>query len=194
MRKFLTIVLIVFLFPLEGGSDSTNSLSKEMRLIRRLYLEVLNAPPTPSEIEWYFVYNKNPYNTALNQVLKERAKRDAGYPTIKMKAYYETDSFKNKPPEKLTKQALNFIIKYQAGGVNDTVESCINKLIEDAIAVSDGHPVDGFDYLSECLINRLLSAAEADRLMKEYQKHPDEKSGYLAVFNLLTQFEDFLFN
>jgi hypothetical protein len=149
-----------------------------MRLIRRLYLEVLNAPPTPSEIEWYFVYNKNPYNTALNQVLKERAKRDAGYPTIKMKAYYETDSFKNKPPEKLTKQALNFI----------------NKLIEDAIAVSDGHPVDGFDYLSECLINRLLSAAEADRLMKEYQKHPDEKSGYLAVFNLLTQFEDFLFN
>ena len=194
MRKFLTIFLIVLLFPLEGGTDSTNNLLRETHLIRRLYLEILNIPPTPHEMEWYLVYNKDSYQTALNHAIKERAKRDAGYPTIKMKAYYETDLFKNKSPEKLPKQVLNFIIKYQAGGVNDTLETCINKLIQTAIVVSDSDPVNGFDYLAECLINRPLSAKEANDLLKEYRKHSKEKDGYLAVFNSLTQFEDFLFD
>ena len=194
MRKFLTIFLIVVLFPLEGGTDSTTNLLKEIHLIRRVYLEVLKIPPTPQEMDWYIVYNKEPYYTALNHVIKERAKRDAGYPTIKMKAYYETDSFKDKPSQKLPKEVLNFIIKYQAGGVNDTMETCINKLIETAMVVAGHDPVDGFDYLAECLINRSLSAKEANDLLKEYRKHTKEKDGYLAVFNSLTQFEDFLFD
>lgn len=194
MRNFLTIFLIVLLFPLVGGTDSTANLLKETRLIRKVYLEVLNLPPTPIEMEWYLVYNKDSYFTALNHVIKERSKREAGYPTIKMKSYYETDLFKNKTPEKLPKEVLHFIIKYQVGGVNDTLESCINKMIDNAMVVADNHPVDGFDYLSECLMNRTLSMKEANDLLKEYRKYSSEREGYQAVFNKLIEFEDFLFN
>jgi hypothetical protein len=194
VRNFLTIFLIVLLFPLVGGTDSTPNLLKETRLIRRVYLEVLSVPPTPIEMEWYLVYNKDSYLTALNHVIKERARRDAGYPTIKMKSYYETDLFKNKTPEKLPKEVLHFIIKYQVGGVNDTLESCISKMIDNAIVVADNHPVDGFDYLAECLINRTLSMKEANDLLKEYRKYSNEREGYQTVFNKLIEFEDFLFN
>lgn len=196
MRTFLLgLFVLLTLGAIEKNiSNSPENTRLQIRLIRKLYLEVLKFPPSPKELDWYLTYNSNPYNTALSWVLDQQASKEPGYPLIKMKSFYESKSFTERSPIKMNPDEIDNIVKYQSGCKDKNLKEAEFKLVEQALKNSDGDLVDALDYLSECLLGRVLSAWEANYYINESKKSlSSTEERLLTILKLLKLHEDCIY-
>lgn len=194
MRKplFLALGLVSYLLcclPLSFGEEGNNKV-KESQLIRRVYLDVLNVPPSIKELEWYEVYNTNGYVLAVEYVLNNKS--NVLIPSFKkiLKEFLLSQEYKLKEFTPLSLEQRDIIIKYQSG-IWTSEEEANKKLVLDAIISNEPGVMDPIDYLAECLMGRDTSAEEATLLNKILKRYPSEEEGYLMVLEELKTFKDF---
>lgn len=164
---------------------------KETFLIRRMFLDIINRPPTPQEIDWFCEYNKNPYDRAVQFITEECKEHRA----VKVDAVYLlSEEYKNKPTTPLTKQEKIEILFYLNGfdkntqQTPETVYKCYDKMIESAL---DGvfNITDAFDYIANLLLCRTTSVQEINDIIEIYNKtniHP-----WYDVIDYILNLDDF---
>jgi hypothetical protein len=159
------------------------SSTRESHLIRRAYLDILGVPPSLKEMEWYTVYNPEPYASAVGWLTNSQEK--GGYKDILL-----SDEYKSKPPSKLSAVELETLIKYQSGNLKLSIEEACLKIVSDARTVGEDSPTDVIDYIAECLMNRSTTLEEINFLLNVYKKYPSEDEGYLKVLEEILKFKD----
>jgi hypothetical protein len=173
-----------------GSGDVAKPDLKTIRLIRRVYLDVLGCPPTIQELEWLQVYVSNGYETAVKEVLSRPS--NIFIPSVRklLKEFLLSNQYKSKESVLLSSEERDFIIKYQSG-IYDSIEDADKQLVANAIASNEPGQIDPIDYMSECLMSRDTTAEEATRLTKTLKSYPSEEEGYLEVLKELKTFTDF---
>lgn len=179
--------IVSILFLLIGTSSiGTNNSLKESRLIRRLYLDLLFYPPTPEELDWFLVYNtSNSYEVAVNWILSLPGIIGEDIDKDQYKIYLFSANYKNKLPIKLTPKEVDFLIKYQSGKKQCSIEIASQYFIKYAIQWKGSNPLDVIDYMALCLMAEETTVEEANKLLGIFRKYPVENEGYLAVLEEL---------
>jgi hypothetical protein len=188
-RCFILILILFF-----GLTSSGKCIElKDYQLIRRAFLEILNVPPTPSELEWYIVYNEDSYKTAVEWIVNQtKIKKTIYIDDFSLKDYLNSDYFKTKEFSILDDKVLNFIVCYQTGNSLNNINSANLDMIELAIKFGEGDVLGTIDYMSLCLISRVTNVNEANKYLKIFKQYPSEQEGYQAVLNAIKITEDFI--
>ncbi|NBV85726.1 MAG: hypothetical protein EBS01_05575, partial [Verrucomicrobia bacterium] len=108
--KYLILPACLLFFLTPAGAD-TASVRKEIRKIRRAFLDVLELVPTSEEIDWYVVYNHNGYEMAVDYLIQH-------VPPEKMVATREKllhPNYANTGEEPLDKAILEKNVVYLSG-------------------------------------------------------------------------------
>lgn len=183
------VVLIGELYPHNANQDSRN--------IRRLYLEVLNTSPTPEEIDWYCIYNKDSYRAAVEYVVSFKSNRIN--PKFRLKNKYELYNFLLKDEFLLDSKKPNSgktiegIVRYASGLKDASLEECKIKLCKDSLNVSENY-IDAADYIAMWLMSRTTNLEEANRLNNIVKESKAETSLkiMLKMLDVMLGFEDVL--
>lgn len=187
MRKYLFLVLFLFVFINKGFSNNTESF-----LIRRLYLDVIGRVPSIEEIEFHVVYNKG-YTTAVDWVINHPNKK-----TNISKEYLLSDDYKNKARVKLTEEEINKNIMFVTGYFKhvyneDNVKKARLSLVQIASDPELQSNYDTVDYMANCLMSRSTNLEEANKLAKIFREESQQKSeteSWMKVLEELLTFED----
>lgn len=185
MRPFLIklVSILLILISLDVTFFAKNLL-QESRMIRRLFLDTKQIPPTPDELNWYLCFNPKPYQAAVNWIVDQ---------TGASKEYLLSEEYTQSFPSKIDQSLLDFIIKYQCGNTKLTVEEADKLLIKVAIAGGEDNTTDVIDYMSFCLMARSTNIRETNELLKIYKQYPKEEDGYYAVLQQMKTYSDYRF-
>lgn len=181
LRKWVFFISFFIGFPVIA-----NEFPKESHLIRRLYLELLDCPPTPGELEWLLVYTVEPYVSAVNWILYKNEK----YNNESFRTYLLSSCYKEKPLNELSSKKIDYIIQYQIGKRHLSVEEASRVFVELAIKLKGSNVLDVIDYMCVCLMARETNVKEANILLAEFRTHSNEIDGYIAVLERIKRFED----
>jgi len=166
-----------------------DALHKEIRKIRRAYLDVSGLLPTPEEIDWFVVYNKNGYTLAVDHLTSKFPDAQWSKERLHSKDYLEA------PEEPIDRALLEKNVVYLAGlgaGEIDPFlkEAGTQKFIKDALLATDEKASDAIDYIINQLTCRPSSADEENKFLDIFNKvslKEDEMSAWKTV--LLHVFE-----
>ncbi len=166
-----------------------DALHKEIRKIRRAYLDVSGLLPTPEEIDWFVVYNKNGYTLAVDHLTSKFPDAQWSKERLLSKDYLEA------PAEPIDRALLEKNVVYLAGlgtGEIDPFlkEAGTEKFIKDALLATDEKASDAIDYIINQLTCRPSSADEENKFLDIFNKvslKEDEMSAWKTV--LLHVFE-----
>ena len=187
LRVFLILTLLL------TNLNADSSQIRETSLIRRLYLDLLNVPPTPHEVDWLLIYHpNNSFETAVCWILSKPELFSAESNKEACKQYLLSDAYKNKPKQKLTPEILKHIIEYQSGYNVLSIKDSETMLIEMSIGWGGEDVIEVIDYMCICLTSRSTNIEEANRLIKIFKNYSQTFMGYKAVLAELKTFEDFL--
>ena len=170
-----------FLLVVGSGLSDGNSLS-EARLIRKVYLDFLKCPPTPTELEWFLVYNINSYEVAVDWICSSSSNSN-------LKEYLLSDRYKSQTT-KLNKEEIENIIRYQCGKKTGNVDLLFITL---AMKAGEDNPLSSIDYMATCLMSRETTTSEANYYLGIYRKHQTPIDGYLAVLKELKQNQEVIY-
>jgi len=185
MRPFLIkLVSVILIFRISSVGFSVENSIREARLIRRLFLDIRKVPPSPEELNWYLCYNPEPYKAAVDWIVSQ---------TGVSKEYLLSEEYKQKYPTKLDQSMLDFIIKYQCGNSQLSIEESNKLLIKLSIIEGEDNVTDVFDYMAFCLISRATNVQETNELLKIYKQYSKEEDGYYAVLQQLKTYSDYKF-
>ena len=183
------VVLVGELYPSGSNQDS--------RHIRRLYLEVLGTTPTPEEIDWYCVYNKDSYERAVEYVVSFKSNKIN--PKFRLKSKYELynllmrDDFLIADKRYNSTKNIEDILRYAAGLKSASLEECKNKICRDSLSVSENY-IDAADYAAMWLMSRVTNLEEANRLnnIVKQSKGEDSLKVMRKLLDEMLTFEDVL--
>ncbi len=169
MKRLLLLVFLPFL--LTPAKADTASVRKEIRKIRRAFLDVIELVPTPEEVDWYVVYNQNGYAMAVDYLIQH-------VPAEKIESTREkllNPNYPSTEEELLDKLVLEKNVIYLSGNWNspftpEVVESSKELLIRQALLASDDNPANTIDYLVNELTCRPSTLEEANELLKIFTK------------------------
>lgn len=186
--KWLLTLLSLWMTLAAGAADD-DSLHKEIRKIRRAYLDVSGLLPTPEEIDWFVVYNKNGYPLAVDHLTSKFPDVQWTKERLLSKDYLEA------PEEPIARSLLEKNVVYLAGlGAGDMdpslKEAGTEKFIKDALLATDEKASDAIDYIINQLTCRPSSADEENKFLDIFNKvslKEDEMSAWKTV--LLHVFE-----
>lgn len=182
--------LVVALFTLVPNAFSDDSL-----IIRRAYLDTIGVVPTVHEIEWYCIYNKNSYETAIDWLINQHPNYKWNIPKDQAKLFLMSDTYKEQPKRQLSQEDVNKILLYVSGYKDSPVtEENIKKasiqLIKNALN-PDLQNYDPLDYIANCLMSRSTNITEANLISQILkQSNKSELDTWLCVLNELLKFED----
>jgi hypothetical protein len=192
MKVFLLRVFLILTLLL-ANSNATSSQIRETSLIRRLYLDLLNVPPTPHEVDWLLIYHaNNSFETAVCWILSKPELFSAESNKEACKQYLLSDAYKNKPKQKLTSEILKYIIEYQSGYNALSIKDSETMLIEMSIRWGGEDIIEVIDYMCVCLMSRSTNIDEANKLIKIFKNELQPFLGYKAVLAEIKTFDDFL--
>lgn len=166
MRTFL-ILVSVFQFVFGGvmlGSSAEQL--REIKLIRRAYLDVAGVVPITEEIEWFVVYNDKGYELAVDYLFDT-------YNTKLIKEYLLSDAYKNQQDRLLSREELDQMVMYAVGTKGKAVtgkeiHAAKQKLVELALKCSDGTD-DAIDYICNALMSRSSNVSENNMLSRKFR-------------------------
>lgn len=185
MRPFLIkLVSVLTMFLSLNLTFSAESSIKESRMIRRLFLDIKQVPPTPEELNWYLCYNHEPYQAAVDWIVAQ---------TGASKEHLMSNEYKQTFPNKLDQSVLDLIIRYQSGNIKLSVEEADKLLVKISIAGGEDNTTDVIDYMASCLMARSTNVKETNELIKIYKQYPKEEDGYLAVLQQMKTYSDYKF-
>ena len=141
MKGILISFLVLLLSVTLWGSEiyELKDHLKEPQLIRRVFLDILGVPPTVEELEWFLVYNKNSYQTAVEEVLnRPQTPLNHLVPAIKklIKGVLLSDQYKLKERQFLSPSERNFILYYQSNVYGD-IDKADKQLVLNAMAMGE---------------------------------------------------------
>jgi hypothetical protein len=186
MRPFLIKLVSVLLISLclNVLAIEEKNAKEEARLIRKLFLDIKRVPPTPNELDWYLTYNPKPYNTAVDWIIGNTN-------TQLTKEFLLSENYKKAPLEYLSQPMLDYIIKYQSGSINTTIDQANKQLVKVSIAGGEDNVTDTIDYMSVCLTARSTDVKEINELTKIFKSRSSEEEGYLAVLDEIKTYKDY---
>lgn len=162
------LLLLCFLATQATSTVSANPVHREIRIIRRAYLDVTGLLPTPEEIDWYVVYNKNGYQMAVDDLLK-RAAPEFSRETLLSREY--TDSEDTLLERAVLERSIIYLTGFWKGVLSEELyEKAAEKFIKDALLVGDDNVSNAIDYMVNLLTCRPSTAAEENELLKIFNK------------------------
>lgn len=190
MRAFLFLVL-VFL-TMSGGITSANSDQfKEIRLIRRAYLDVTGVLPTTEEMDWYVVYNTNGYQLAVDHLTSH-------YNTCLTRKHMMSSEYVSSTPVMISIVQLKRSVLYLAGMLRNDIDveqefsqgkQC---LINQALACTTSVD-DAIDYICNMLMSRVSTAQENNMLvrkLRDVEALSNEQRAWTAVIDEILCLQD----
>jgi hypothetical protein len=189
--KWLPLLLCIWLCN-QAAYCATDALHREIRKIRRAYLDVCELLPTPEEVDWYVVYNKNGYPLAVDYLTL----KFPGEPWTKEKLV--STEYLEAPEEPVARPVLDKNVVYLAGlGTGEMTdelrEAGVEKFIKNALLASDEKASNAIDYMINQLTCRPSSAAEETEFLDIFNKvslKEDEMSAWKTVLLHLLEMHD----
>jgi hypothetical protein len=160
---------ILSLLLVAGAFASTDDFRREVRLIRRAYLDTTGFVPTEVEIDWFMVYERTGYPFAVDFLTKEGA-RSGMTRDLLLSAEY-----RNQPEREVTREELERNVIYLAGKYRDGVpqvsfEEAAVSFIEDALRAGEGRVGESINYIVQGLICRPSTAEEETQLTRIFNQ------------------------
>lgn len=186
---------LVWMLSLLLTGDFTGSLAdfrREVRLIRRAYLDVTGLVPTETEVDWFLVYERKGYPLAVEFLLKDGPR--AGFTRESLLS----QEYQNKEEQELSREDLerNVIYlagKFQGGVPQVSFDEAVAKFIEDAQLVGEGRIGEAVNYMVQSLACRPCSAEEETRLTRIFNQvslKSEEFAAYKTVFLHVLELHD----
>lgn len=186
--KWLLSLLILWTTCVAGTAGYA-PLHKEIRKIRRAYLDVSGLLPTPEEIDWYVVYNKNGYPLAVDHLTSKFP--DARWPKERLLSSEYLEAPEEPVARNLLEKNVVYLAGMGAGEIDEFLKAAgIEKFIKDALLATDEKASDAIDYMINQLTCRPSSAEEETKFLDIFNKvslKEDEMSAWKTV--LLHMFE-----
>ena len=190
MKCLLTLLCLWIACATSMGTE--DALHRDIRKIRRVYLDVSGLLPTPEEIDWYVVYNKNGYHLAVDYLTHKFSDKPWSRERLTSSEYLEA------PEEPIARSILEKNVVYLAGlgaGEMDEaiVEAGTEKFIKNALLATDERASDAIDYMINQLTCRPSSAAEENQFIDIFNKvslKEDEMSAWKTVLLHLLEMHD----
>jgi hypothetical protein len=162
-------------------------------LIKRAYLDVIQKIPTPEEIEWYLVYNKNGYELAVDWLITNKSYK-WNIPKEYAKILLLSNDYQHLPKIPLDRNQIRKNLLYVVGmdeePTIENVEIAKLSLIKMAIE-SGGSESEIMDYMANSLMCRNTNLEENNilgKIIRESSKN--ENDTWIDVLNTILEFED----
>ena len=191
MKKCFLLFITLCLSAIATAEPANDALHREIRNIRRAYLDVLELLPTPEEIDWYVVYNQNGYPLAVD-FLSRKAPEKWPKETLASAPYLES------PEQTIDRAILEKNIVYLSGlwsgEMSESLkEAGIDKFIKNALLATDERVSDAIDYMINLLTCRPSSAEEENEFAEIFNKvslKEDEMSAWKTVLLHILEMHD----
>lgn len=185
---FLVVVLQIMFGGVISGS-STDQL-REIKLIRRAFLDVAGVVPVAEEIEWFVVYNRGGYPMAIDYLYSKYAPK-------MIKEYMLSDAYKTQPDRALSKEEIHRNLLYVVGlDINNHAPSNINKAKQTIISMAQkcsDNTDDVIDYVCNALMCRVSTVEENNMLSRKFKDAcalGDEQRAWILVVNEIMRLPD----
>ncbi len=185
-RRFLIFWVILWGTGLWGWAQGEDDFHRELRLIRRAFLDVTGLLPTREEIEWFTVYNTEGYRVAVEDLVHTRGGEGRGWTVQRL----TSEVYREAPAVELEAGVLERNVVYLSGlwkkgeYRQEWFPAGREKFIRDALVVADDKVGGAIDYIITCLACRPATAAEENELVGIYNKvilKSDEKAAWETV-------------
>lgn len=165
--KRCVLLLFLLVFPLLCGSADDMS-RREIKLIRRAFLDVTEFLPSPEELDWYVVYNRDGYPLAADYL----AQKSGGKWT---REKLLSPAYRDAPDQLVPREVLEKNIVYLAGLWRGEMSPAIfeegcKKFIKDALEIASENPAHAVDWMVSALTCRPASAEEENQLSAIFNK------------------------
>lgn len=194
-RRFILLVGIWLGLVLWGLAQGEDDFHREIRLIRRAFLDVTGFLPTREEVEWFTVYNTNGYQVAVEDLVSTRGGAGRGWTVERL----NSEEYREAPSVELEPGVLERNVVYLAGlwkqgeYQQEWFPAGREKLVRDALLVADDKVGGAIDYMVTLLACRPASASEENELVSVYNKvilKSDEKAAWETVLLHVFQIPD----
>jgi hypothetical protein len=190
--KRIAAICLSLLVSLNALGVPEDALHKEIRKIRRAYLDVIELLPTQEEIDWYVVYNKNGYEMAVDFLVSKAPDEMWNKSKLTANEYVEA------PVRVVERQVLEKNIVYLAGLWRGEMSEALlaeatDQFIKKALLATDENPSNAIDYMVNLLTCRPSSAEEENELMQIFNKvslKSDEMSAWKTVLLHILEMND----
>jgi len=187
MVPFLSLLLTCV-----SPAATDDALHREIRKIRRAYLDVLGLLPTPEEIDWFVVYNQQGYPLAVNFLIQKDPHKQWSPDRLIAPTYVEA------PEQIIERPVLEKSVIYLAGlwtgEMNEALsEAGTEKFIKNALLATDERASDAIDYMVNLLTCRPSTAAEENEFTQIFNKvslKEDEMSAWKTVLLHILEMHD----
>lgn len=166
MKRCFFLLCLMLSATLSASAEEP--FQREIRLIRRAFLDVTELLPSPEEMDWYVVYNRNGYALAA-EYLAKKSQGKWSQEQLLSPAYREA-------PERLVpKEILEKNVVYLAGLWRGEMapglfEAGSAKFIKDALEIASENPSNAIDWMVSSMTCRPASADEENELFAIFNK------------------------
>ena len=166
MKRCLFLLCLMFCFAASGPAEEP--FQREIRLIRRAFLDVTELLPSPEEMDWYVVYNRNGYALAA-EYLAQKSRGAWSRDHLLSSAYREA------PDRLVPREILEKNVVYLAGLWRGEMspglfEAGSAKFIKDALEIASENPSNAIDWMVSSMTCRPASAEEENELFGIFNK------------------------
>ena len=191
--KRLHPLLCLLLFTASLHADD-NTVRKNIRKIRRAFLDVLELVPTSEEVDWYVVYNQNGYEMAADYLATHAPPDKVTY----TRELLLNPTYWGRDDELLEKSVIEKNVVYLSGLSKtdfspQNVELGKELLIKQALLASDDNAANTIDYLVNELTCRPATLEEANDLLRLFTKvslKADEMDAWKTVLAHIFELHD----
>jgi hypothetical protein len=186
MRKCASLLVSVLILLTSIGLCNNNS---DLMYIRRAYLTELGIPPSIAEIEWLMEYNFNTMKeSGIEYILDRKYGKDYSAHKEQLKQFYLHHQTSNI----LSTSQQDLILKYQAGGLNLSLEQAKTTLVKYSLIAAENQE-DPIDYLFLCLCGRYTNTQESNYYNKIYKNQSGtEFENMYSVLQIILSSNTFL--
>ena len=166
MKRLLLVLLTMLCLQVSGPGE--DPLRREIRLIRRAFLDVTEFLPSPEELDWYVMYNRNSYALAAEYLAKHSQGR---WSVEKLLSPAYCEAPEQVVPREILEKNVVYLAGLWRGEINPTVfEVGAGKFIKDALEIASENPSHAIDWMVSSLTCRPASAAEENELSAIFNK------------------------
>lgn len=148
---------------------SSENFRREVRLIRRAYLDVTGLVPTETEIDWFLVYERTGYPLAVEFLMKD-GPRGQFTREVLLSEEYRNQEERQLSREDLERNVLYLTGKFRGGIPEASFDEAAAKFIEDALLVGEGRVGESINYLVQGLVCRPCTAEEETQLTRIFNQ------------------------
>lgn len=190
MRNRTSLLVLALLMLVTTGLCNNNT---DLVYLRKVYLIELGVPPSVAEIEWLLTYERNPRVAGIDYILSKKYGNEETAIKKSKRSLYLCPNQLITEPTPLSRNQLEFIIKYQSGNISLDIEEAKFLLIKCALSTIAAQE-EPIDYLSVCLFGKYTNTIEFNFYNKIFnQTKGDDDQKLYAVLTVMMASNSFLY-